>query len=175
MLHLIPRRWHRQGLRLAHRLRTGWWRVTRPRIVGCRILALDERGRVLLVRHSYGTRNWMPPGGGVQRGEEPIAAALRELGEETGCTLINPRLVAVREEKLHGATNVVHIVAGEASGKPRVDGREVTRAAFFPPDKLPIDMPRSLRTRMQRWVTEAIAARPDEAGPPHARPPAPTA
>lgn len=50
-------------------------------------LVVDERRRVLLVRASA-TANvpgvWYPPGGGVEYGEHPEQAVLRELREETG-------------------------------------------------------------------------------------------
>lgn len=39
-------------------------------------------GHVLLVRHRV--RGWVPPGGKVEPGETPRAAAVRELAEETG-------------------------------------------------------------------------------------------
>lgn len=60
------------------------WRLFRPRLDGVRVLAIDSTGRVLLVRHSYGTPRWMAPGGGLRPGEDPILAAGRELAEETG-------------------------------------------------------------------------------------------
>ena len=81
MLYLIPAPAHRVVLRLAHRVRRRWWYVRRPRLSGCRVLAFDREGRVLLVRHSYGTGAWMPPGGGLQAGEDPLNAAQRELLE----------------------------------------------------------------------------------------------
>ena len=49
-------------------------------------LALVEQGgKVVLIRHSY-TAGWHLPGGGVQNGEPPEKAVMRELKEELGLT-----------------------------------------------------------------------------------------
>lgn len=152
MLHLIPAGSHRRLLRLAHRLRKLWWRVRRPRIVGCRVLALDEEGRVLLVRHSYGSGRWMPPGGGMRRDEEVLAAAARELQEEVGCAIEGAVEVATVEERLHGARNRVHVVAGRVAGLHRPDGREILEAGFFALGALPGHMPDYLREGLPAWV-----------------------
>lgn len=51
------------------------------------ILALDDAGRVLMVRqyrHAAGLTLWELPAGGVDEGETPAACAKRELIEETG-------------------------------------------------------------------------------------------
>lgn len=42
---------------------------------------------VLLVRHTYGPGTWELPGGGLRRGEEPVAAARREMSEELGLAI----------------------------------------------------------------------------------------
>jgi ADP-ribose pyrophosphatase YjhB (NUDIX family) len=174
MLHLIPAPLHRAGLRVAHALRKRWWRLARPRLRGCRVLAFDGEGRVLLVRHAYGSGKWMAPGGGLKRREGQIAGAIRELREETGCVLCNAREIVLAEEPLNGAVNAVHIVAGTTGDAPRPDGREVIEAAFFSVEDLPDPMPAPLRARLPEWVTAARAAR-REAAPPAARPLAPTA
>ncbi|MEO3939250.1 NUDIX domain-containing protein [Dermatophilaceae bacterium Soc4.6] len=51
-----------------------------------KVLLLDESDRLLLLRGSeHGQRQfWFPVGGGVEAGEEPGAACLREIAEETG-------------------------------------------------------------------------------------------
>ncbi len=53
-----------------------------------RVILLDERDRILLFRwedERLDTKSiWITPGGGVERGESPEAAARRELIEETG-------------------------------------------------------------------------------------------
>lgn len=153
MLHLIPAPVHRAGLRIAHALRKRWWRWRRPSVNGCRVLAIDGTGRVLLVRHSYGSRKWMPPSGGIGRGEAPLTAAARELREETGCTLSDPVEVAQLVEGLHGARNVIHVIAGRTSDAPLADGREIVEAAFFALDALPGDMAPGFRAELPGWVT----------------------
>ncbi len=151
MLHLIPAPLHRAGLRLAHAIRRRWWRLARVQLNGCRVLAFDPERRVLLVRHSYGSGHWMLPGGGIGRGEEPFAAALRELREEVGCGLTHARILAVLDEPLYGTINRVHVVSGTIEGTPRGDGREVIELALFAQDALPERLSPALRARIDEW------------------------
>lgn len=155
MLHLIPPPLHRTALRLAHRLRRLWWRTARPKVTGVRVLAIDASDRVLLVRHSYGSTRWMAPGGGMRRGEDAIAAAVRELAEEAGCALAGALVIDVVEEDLSGACNVLHIVCGRIEGHVRGDGREIVAAGFFAAHALPEDMPPHLRGALPGWLDRA--------------------
>ncbi|WP_235523003.1 NUDIX domain-containing protein [Novosphingobium sp. Leaf2] len=145
---------HRAFYRLAHRVRAQIWRVWKPRLDGVRVLALDGQGRLLLVRHSYGSSAWMPPGGGLRRGEDPLHAGARELVEETGCRLENPQLLEVRPEDLHGADNRVRIVAGRAVGTPVPDGREIVASAFFALDALPEPLLKGHREALPLWAAQ---------------------
>lgn len=58
----------------------------------------DDAGRILLTRSSvrddYDPGIWSLPGGGVEHGEAPDAALVREFGEETGLT---PSITALRD------------------------------------------------------------------------------
>lgn len=175
MLHLIPAPAHRAVLRLAHGARRRWWRLRGSRVAGCRVLALDAAGRVLLVRHSYGSDHWTPPGGGLARGEDAVAAGVRELLEETGCRLTGAQLLKAVDEPLHGAVNRVNIVAGHTIDQPVADQREIIEAAFFALDVLPEHMWPKLREQLPGWVTAATAGHPADAGAVPSRPPAPKA
>src|ERR1700761_9207007 len=53
----------------------------------------DIAGRILLVRNLR--RGWEFPGGQVEQGEEIPAALIREITEETGCTVEIDRLLGV--------------------------------------------------------------------------------
>jgi len=174
MLYLIPAPAHRVVLRLAHGVRRRWWFVLRPRLTGCRVLAFDSEGRVLLVRHSYGSGKWMPPGGGLQRGEDPLAAAQRELLEEVGCTLQWAAHIELAEELLNGAGNSVHVIVGDTLDPAVADGREIIEARFFASHELPDPMPRMFCERLPEWITAATAARRQLALADPSPPPAPT-
>lgn len=148
----LPAPLHRLALRLAHATRVSWWWIRRPHLLGCSVLAVNPAGEVMLVSHSYGSRLWTLPGGGVARGEAPMAAALRELTEETDCTLTCPIEVAVTRRRLHGARNVVHVIAGYTSDTPRPDGREILAARWFAPGALPPDISPGLAERLPGWL-----------------------
>ena len=157
MLHLIPAPLHRLALRLAHAVRRRWWRMFRVRLEGCRVLAFDSTGQVLLVRHSYGSGAWLLPGGGIAHGEAPLAAAQRELTEETGLSLTHARCLAVIDEPLYGTVNRVHLVCGTAQGELRCDGREVIAARFFAAADWPEGLSPRLATQLNGWLEQVRA------------------
>ncbi len=139
-------------MRLAHLIRQAWWRVRRPVVVGCLVLAVNARGEVLLVRHSYGSPLWSLPGGGIGRGEAPSDAATRELAEETACMLADPIAVAVIHGGWHGMKSEQHIIAGTTQDTPRPDGREIIAAGWFAPGGLPADSNPRLHWHLAEWL-----------------------
>ncbi len=56
-----------------------------------------EDERVLLACHvsPTGESTWTLPGGGVEHGEDPFDAVIREVAEETGCAAVVERLLGV--------------------------------------------------------------------------------
>lgn len=133
--------------RIAQKVRLVYWRVFRPRTYGVKVIGLSADRRVLLVRHSYQSRDlYMLPGGGIHRGETALEAAVRELHEETGCVLGDARIHGTFFSTAEGARNEITVVVGTASGTPKVDGREILEAAFIPLDPLPANIaPATLR------------------------------
>lgn len=151
MLHLIPAPLHRLAYRAAHGLRKRWWQLRKPSITSVSVIATDLDDRLLLVRHSYGSRSWAVPIGGINRGEPPEDAARRELREETGCEPGRLQFVGVQQECVHGAQNAIHVFAAKVQGKPKPDNREIVDARFFPLHSLPEPLSQLTRRRLDMW------------------------
>lgn len=149
MLHLIPASWHRQVLRVGHRLRKRWRRASRRPGGGVSVIGIDAKGRILLVRHSYGSGRWALPGGGLRHGEDPAACARREMREELGCELEQVELAAAFDEELFGAPHRAWVFTARFVSEPRPDGREIVETGWFAREDFPPDLVSFARHRLK--------------------------
>jgi ADP-ribose pyrophosphatase YjhB (NUDIX family) len=123
-------------------------RVAPTYTVGAVVLLYDRdprtearTGRMLLLRQP-GNRGWSLPAGLLNRGEAPVAGAVRELAEETGVELAAGQLTpAVPNAVIHYDGRWVDVVfeAEVTAGNTtlRVDGAEVLEAAWYDLAALP--------------------------------------
>lgn len=153
MIELLPGPIHRLVLRVAHGLRLRWWRATGKTVRGCNVIACNSLGQILLVRHSYHLSDlWMLPGGGLNKGENLLDAARRELLEEVGCTLVSPRHFDTLTFDWSSWTNIVDLVAGTTTDEPSPDGREIAEARFADPRALPLSTSKPALEMIGRWL-----------------------
>jgi ADP-ribose pyrophosphatase YjhB (NUDIX family) len=155
LLSWLPAPLHRTLLRLAQRVRLRVWGLLRSEVRGCNVLAFDAEGRLLLVRHSYHEpERWLLPGGGLARGEDPASSGARELAEETGCYLVAAIWLATELRAMPGGwRNRVELIAGQTTGVPRPDGREIAEAAFFSLEGLRAATGAAVLESLARWRT----------------------
>jgi 8-oxo-dGTP pyrophosphatase MutT (NUDIX family) len=136
------------GYRVALLLLRAWWVVARTRSSGVRCV-LRHGDDIMLVRHSYGDRRWMLPGGRVRRGEDPAATATREMEQELGLVCrawtVTGRNAARagyrRRSRADGfrrhTTWYLSGVAADRAVRPRAG--EIDEARWFPRAALPPD------------------------------------
>jgi len=138
-----------------------WSRATRGMTLGVRAVAVDGRGRVLLVKHTY-LRGWWLPGGGVDRGETTQDAVARELREEAGLVATGaPRLVSVHSnERFFRGDHVLVFVIDAFEEGERTSHGEIAEVGWFAPDTLPEDAHRATRDRLAE-IFGGVPARPE--------------
>jgi GrpB-like predicted nucleotidyltransferase (UPF0157 family)/ADP-ribose pyrophosphatase YjhB (NUDIX family) len=106
-------------------------------------VAVIHDGRVLLTKRED-FEVWCLPGGSVDAGETPVAAARREVAEETGLDVEITRFVgmylSLPEAMPEFATYAMLFAARIVGGALRRQTAETTDAAFFSPADLPDDM-----------------------------------
>lgn len=125
-----------------------------PYILGVRVIVEDERGSVLLVRHTY-LDGWYLPGGAVDRGETLEQAAIREVQEEAGITANDaPRLLGMylnREATGRDHVGLFHLSAWQEAPAFLAANAEIAEARFFPLDTLPDDMSPATARRLSEF------------------------
>jgi ADP-ribose pyrophosphatase YjhB (NUDIX family) len=143
---------------LLRRVMHFYWRFARAMTLGVRALVMDEKGRILLVKHSY-VHGWQLPGGGVEPGETIRDALARELREEANIELTAaPQLHGVFfNQRISRRDHVALFVVREFRqlGEP-VPDYEIVAHGFFAPDELPNDTTAATRAR----IIEVLGAAP---------------
>ncbi len=127
-----------------------WFRLTRGATLGVRILAIDGQDRVCLVRHTY-LPGWHLPGGGVERGEHALEAAMKEAQEEAGLIILpdDLHLVSIHTNFAHFKGD--HVLLYRASAwtlEPTNRAHEIAEHGFFPLADLPLGTTASTHRRL---------------------------
>lgn len=123
--------------------------MNNPYFTVCGLLLIN--GKVLLVRHTYGTAKdrILLPGGYVQEGELPTAAVEREIFEETGVCAHADSLLAMQfKDDQWCAVFLMDYI----EGTPRSDGHENSEVLLLPPEEA---VARPDITNMSRAILKA--------------------
>ncbi len=135
-----------------------WWRASRGMTLGVRGIALDEAGRVLLIRHTY-VDGWFFPGGGVESGETAAHALGREMAEEGGVEITAPPTLLGLYSNAPGFRNdhvAFYRITDWRPCPPMSDG-EIAERGFFALDALPEGVSKGTRARLAELFEGAAA------------------
>lgn len=104
------------------------------------VVLTDNEGRVLLVR-KRGTRALFNPGGKPERGESPVACAVREVAEELQIELDPARLVSLGRLRASAANEADAVVVADVFLAPDpldrqpIPRAEIAEAVFVDPSR----------------------------------------
>jgi 8-oxo-dGTP diphosphatase len=117
-------------------------------------------GRVLMARRRQqeGKLLWAFPGGGIEAGESPEEAAVREVAEEVGLEVAAVQVLGDRvhpQSGVHMTYVACTVVSGEASV---VDEEELAEVVWLEHGQIPEYVPWGLFDKVQAYLDEALAA-----------------
>jgi ADP-ribose pyrophosphatase YjhB (NUDIX family) len=111
-------------------------RLVRPKYrVAVAAMVFDERGRILLFKHTYRKFEWGIPAGSLEYGEQPEIAVAREFLEETGMYIQVERLLLA--ESAPGDRHVSLIYLCKISGGAFRQSAEISEMEYFDINDLP--------------------------------------
>lgn len=122
--------------------------------VGVKAMIFNAQGEVLLVKHTY-MSGWHLPGGGVEPGETPKMAIIREIREETGLAVQGePHLFAIYTHQIMGASDypMLYIVKDFMRIAAAKLSSEIAKAEWFHIQSLPIDTTESTQLRIKEYL-----------------------
>jgi ADP-ribose pyrophosphatase YjhB (NUDIX family) len=134
--------------------RWGVW-LAEPRfMVTVAAVAVDARGRVLLLKHEFRTGSgWGIPGGFMEAGEQPLEALRRELREEIGVELDAAEIVRVRTLRRPQQVEIHFRCRLRDSTNASPQSMEINSVGWFDADELPPE----LSPDQRRIIRDALA------------------
>ena len=111
-------------------------RLFRPKFMASvAALIFDERGRILLFKHTYRKFEWGIPAGGLEYGEQPEKAIIREFFEETGMQIEVEKLLLAESSKEDHNIGLVYLCK-ITNGTFR-ESNEISEMKYFDANNLP--------------------------------------
>ena len=102
-----------------------------------------DADRILLVRHTYGPREWDFPGGGLKRNESPLSAARREIREELGVDIDDWVAIGDVLSRFQHTNSTMHCFRADVHEPSlTLDRGEILAARWFALDALPPNLAR---------------------------------
>jgi 8-oxo-dGTP diphosphatase len=121
------------------------------------VVFITQNGAVLLVRRAVDPEGgkWALPAGFIDYGEDPQAAAKREVREETGLEVRITRLIDVLGPMPDsGAASILILYEAAVTGGTLIPQDDADRAEFFAPEDIPYEKIAFASTRLilDRWL-----------------------
>lgn len=108
-------------------------------LIGVTGVIFNDKGQVLLLKHTYRQIEWSLPGGYLQAKEHPSEGLEREVMEETGLTISADKLLSVRTDRATGRLDMCYM--GVFIGGKFKKSKEVIGYQFHSFDTLPLLLP----------------------------------
>ncbi len=135
MTSLLATLWRR--INLPKHVQLNIMRLTQDQfLIGTTGVVFNNKGEVLLFKHTYRQRAWSLPGGYMKAKEHPIEGLEREIEEESGLVVSIDKEMKIRSDRETARLDIAYV--GTHIGGEFKPSSEVSEAKFFSFESLPI-------------------------------------
>jgi 8-oxo-dGTP pyrophosphatase MutT (NUDIX family) len=127
------------------------------KLMGAAAVILNDEGRILLVKHSYGKLNWELPGGLSEKNESAEETAKREVVEETALEVSVGRLTGIYYEPSNDMHHFVFLCQVTGNQFPQIGSSEILECEYYRID----DLPRPISDFTLQRIREAMNPDPN--------------
>ena len=121
-------------------------------LIGQKAVIFNEKKEILLLRRSIKTPRpggWDFPGGGLDKGEDPIAGIIREIREETGLEALNIKPIQISSHmEVENYVVLIWYRAKTASSDVKLSSEHDSYQWFALKDALLMDIPEKMKRAM---------------------------
>ena len=116
-----------------------WWRLTKPKTYGVKVVVENKTGEILLIRVAYIPQAaWVFPGGKIEKGENSQVAAKREVLEEVGIELKSLTHIGEYFSAKWGKRDTVNVFCAKSEDSNlKINDFEIEEAKWFTLSNLP--------------------------------------
>lgn len=136
---------------MSNPLKWAYWEYCKPNGLGVKVF-ISNNDRLLLLKIGYGHKNWVLPGGAVDRGETTLAAAVRELEEESGLEINDLKFLKTTDRQKGSGVVELHYFYSETDQENIIiDDQEIVDAGWFTLDNVPKNVRPILEKEIQLY------------------------
>lgn len=111
-------------------------RMFRPKFrAAVAAMIFDEQGQILLFKHTYRKFEWGIPAGGLEYGEQPEKAIVREFFEETGMQIKVEKLLLAESSKEDHNISLIYLC--KITSGTFKESNEISEMKYFDVNDLP--------------------------------------
>ncbi|MGP4108849.1 NUDIX domain-containing protein [Virgibacillus sp. L01] len=107
------------------------------KLMGSASIIIDSERKVLLVKHTYGKKNWELPGGKAEIQESVQETAKREVLEETGLCVEVGDLTGVYYDPMYDMHHFAFISQNINDEMPKPNSPEISECRYYSFEELP--------------------------------------
>jgi mutator protein MutT len=138
-------------IKTKYKLGKLYWKIIKPITIGVRIIIINDN-KVLLVKHSYGGK-WYLPGGKVEKNESLREAIKRELKEELNIDLKEFDLFgAYSNNNEYKNDHIIIYLTKEKVILKKHYNIEIEKVEFFDVKKLPSNVSPGTKRRIKEYL-----------------------